>query len=159
MRSVFGWDLPPGVTSSDIDRAYGAEGTCVVCGNAGDACICPECPVCGEIGRIACYAVTKNEWVEHKPRMARPGEKTHWGRGRLLDSAGVMVQPYDADKQHHGLLLTRAQVMARYETRIRDLQQQIDNERQAIEWIKSLPDEQLTPVAGAEVLNMRRVGE
>jgi hypothetical protein len=73
----------------------------------------------------------------------------------LLDSAGVMVQPYDADKQHHGLLLTRAQVIARYEARIRDLQQQIDNERQAIEWIKELPYETFVPLAGAEVLRMR----
>lgn len=33
MRSIFGWDLPPGCTQRDIDNAFGVEGPldCPVC--------------------------------------------------------------------------------------------------------------------------------
>lgn len=60
-RSIFGWSLPPGVTSRMIDEAYGTETPCDVCGGWPDpgpgatACICPECPVCGSFGDPKCY--------------------------------------------------------------------------------------------------------
>jgi hypothetical protein len=31
------------------------EEGCEVCNEAVDNCVCPECPVCGVIGRLACY--------------------------------------------------------------------------------------------------------
>ena len=54
-RSIFGWDLPPGVTSRMIDEAYGQEEPCQCCGNDPADCICEECPVCGEQGNPNCY--------------------------------------------------------------------------------------------------------
>jgi hypothetical protein len=51
-KSVFGWDLPPGVSMRDIDPP---EQPCEVCGQPSDSCICPECPVCGEQGNPKCY--------------------------------------------------------------------------------------------------------
>jgi len=54
-RSMFGWSLPPGVTSRMIDEAYGREEPCQICGLWPDDCICPECPVCGSFGDPACY--------------------------------------------------------------------------------------------------------
>jgi hypothetical protein len=54
MRSIFGWDLPPGCTHRMIE-AQCEEGPCDVCGKFPDDCICPECPQCQEIGYIRCY--------------------------------------------------------------------------------------------------------
>jgi len=28
---------------------------CAVCGRDPSTCLCPECPVCGEVGNPACY--------------------------------------------------------------------------------------------------------
>ena|SRR6267154_4781490 len=50
-----GWNLQPGCTTQDIDRAAGAYDRCEVCGEAVDDCICPECPKCGEYGNPKCY--------------------------------------------------------------------------------------------------------
>lgn len=57
---IFGWDLPPGVTSSMLP---GNEpvGPCDVCGfdpegwGEPSGCICPECPECGDVGSLECY--------------------------------------------------------------------------------------------------------
>lgn len=54
MRSVFGWDLPPGVTNRMIEEQC-AEGPCEVCGQVDD-CLCEECPECGVLGDPKCYA-------------------------------------------------------------------------------------------------------
>lgn len=54
-RSPFGWSLPPGVTHSMIDEAYGFEQPCEVCGGDESTCECPECPVCGVCGDPTCY--------------------------------------------------------------------------------------------------------
>ena len=54
-RNIFGWSLPPGVTSRMIDEACGAELPCETCGRGTDSCICPECPICGEAGNVYCY--------------------------------------------------------------------------------------------------------
>lgn len=56
MRNVFGWDLPPGCTQRHIDEAMGTENPCAVCGQWEDACICPECPMCGNVGDPECYS-------------------------------------------------------------------------------------------------------
>jgi hypothetical protein len=48
----FGWSYPPGCNSVPGDEP---EPPCEVCGQFVDYCICPECPVCGEIGNPACY--------------------------------------------------------------------------------------------------------
>lgn len=169
MSRLFGWDLPPGCTSGDIERAMGGDERCAVCGLDADACICPECPKCGEVGRIACYAITKDEFPELRPRMARPGERIRkrsvlqqlrFGGSATeeewVDAWGSVVQPYDEKKDNHRLTMTREQVVQRMKMRIEDLQNQIDNERQAIEWVEGIDNATLIPVAGAEVLRMRR---
>jgi hypothetical protein len=57
MRSVFGWSLPPGVTSRMIDEAAGVDQPCGVCAMDPADCCCPECPKCGEQGNPACYTI------------------------------------------------------------------------------------------------------
>ncbi len=47
--SIFGWSLPPGVTSSMTDPP---EQPCEICGKFPDDCECPECPRCGMFGCI-----------------------------------------------------------------------------------------------------------
>lgn len=49
--SLFGWGYPPGVSNIPGDEPF----VCEVCGQSDDNCICPECPVCGEIGWPECY--------------------------------------------------------------------------------------------------------
>ena len=53
---IFGWDYPPGCNSVPGDEP---DPPCEVCGGdidgGKDECICPECPVCEEIGTLACY--------------------------------------------------------------------------------------------------------
>ena len=56
-RSFFGWSLPPGCTHRMIEDQC-SEGPCEVCGNHIDACICPECGVCGSVGDPKCYGFT-----------------------------------------------------------------------------------------------------
>lgn len=51
MRSIFGWDLPPGCGKLPGEEEY----PCEVCGKMCDDCICPECPVCGNVGDPFCY--------------------------------------------------------------------------------------------------------
>lgn len=50
-----GWNLPPGCSSQDIERAFGEESPCDVCGQWEDACVCPECPECSAYGDPYCY--------------------------------------------------------------------------------------------------------
>lgn len=35
--------------------ALDMQGYCEICGEKWDKCICPECPICGEQGKPACY--------------------------------------------------------------------------------------------------------
>lgn len=51
-RNIFGWSLPPGVSTRDIDPP---EAPCSVCGEFEDSCICPECPICHSFGDPLCY--------------------------------------------------------------------------------------------------------
>lgn len=50
-----GFNLPPGCSVADIERAFGSEGPCDCCGRSVDDCICPECPVCRSNGDPHCY--------------------------------------------------------------------------------------------------------
>lgn len=54
MRSVFGWSLPPGVTTLPGEEPCPP---CQCCGGdpEGESCICPECPVCEVFGDPDCY--------------------------------------------------------------------------------------------------------
>jgi len=48
---IFGWSYPPGCSGPpDYD-----DMPCEVCGKLPDDCICPDCPVCGHPGVVACY--------------------------------------------------------------------------------------------------------
>ena len=42
MRNIFGWDLPPGCSTYDIDVAAGVYDECIHCGKLLDDCICEE---------------------------------------------------------------------------------------------------------------------
>ena len=53
--SKFGWDLPPGCSHADIERAAGVEAPCDICGYDAYDCVCPECPQCGSQGDVRCY--------------------------------------------------------------------------------------------------------
>ena len=61
---IFGWDLPPGCSMRDIDRAVGAGEICEVCGNKVEKCICPECPECSDVGNPDCYDVQSGHGLE-----------------------------------------------------------------------------------------------
>lgn len=50
-----GWNLPPGCSSRDIERAFGEESPCDVCGQWSENCVCPECPECHTSGDPYCY--------------------------------------------------------------------------------------------------------
>jgi hypothetical protein len=50
-----GWNLPPGCTTGDIDRAMGLDELCLMCWQYPDECECPECPVCHQYGDPDCY--------------------------------------------------------------------------------------------------------
>jgi hypothetical protein len=43
-----------------IEEQFGDEDPCECCGHDTTDCICPECPVCGEQGNPACYALGLN---------------------------------------------------------------------------------------------------
>lgn len=85
MRSIFGWDLPPGCSYSDPNAPWNqGDGPCDICGLSADECICPECPECGAQGDIFCYhyhglvisdgqkeskAKTEQEWAEQDKKL------------------------------------------------------------------------------------------
>lgn len=50
-----GFNLPPGCSAADIERAAGGAECCECCGHDPEDCICPECLVCGEQGNPKCY--------------------------------------------------------------------------------------------------------
>lgn len=54
---IFGWSYPAGCESvPDDEPCY-----CDVCGQLDDECVCPECPLCGEVGDRECYDDLNNE--------------------------------------------------------------------------------------------------
>lgn len=50
----FGWSLPPGVRARDLPGEQTEY--CTICFKECEECICPECPVCQEVGRLECYS-------------------------------------------------------------------------------------------------------
>jgi hypothetical protein len=50
-----GWNLPPGCTTADIDRAMGLDEPCRMCWQFPDDCSCEECPICKEYGNPDCF--------------------------------------------------------------------------------------------------------
>lgn len=66
-RNVFGWDLPPGCTQRDIERAMGADGPdCALCGAVTGGhnthkCDCGDyvCNDCWHIKRKCCKECAK----------------------------------------------------------------------------------------------------
>lgn len=104
---MFGWSYPPGCSAVPGDEP---EGPCLVCG--GDvnctpkegakqgirACICPACPVCGEIGNPDCYKST----LEGGHGIAQTQEQLQgWIETEKLlaekDAADAMVPDDDGD--------------------------------------------------------------
>jgi uncharacterized paraquat-inducible protein A len=59
---VFGWDLPPGVSNSDLEQG---DWICEICHKHVDNCECPECPVCGDHGNPNCY---ENHGLKHEEK-------------------------------------------------------------------------------------------
>ena len=54
-EGIFGWSLPPGVTSSMLPGNSSYDEQCTQCGNHLDNCVCPECSECGDVGNPDCY--------------------------------------------------------------------------------------------------------
>jgi hypothetical protein len=52
MRNIFGWSYPPGCSGTPWDDP---DPPCEVCGEDPYYCICPECPVCNDVGNRLCY--------------------------------------------------------------------------------------------------------
>lgn len=52
---IFGWSYPPGAANDPNAPWNQQDEPCEVCGEFPDNCICPECPVCTEIGNKDCY--------------------------------------------------------------------------------------------------------
>ena len=50
-----GFNLPPGCSTADIDRAMDVGLGCDVCHKIVEACECPECPKCSSFGDPQCY--------------------------------------------------------------------------------------------------------
>jgi hypothetical protein len=97
-RRIFGWDLPPGVTSRMIDEAYGEEQPCQCCGSDPADCICPECPVCGAQGNSLCY--TEHGQIFNKvQRMGQSRMNIGQLKARIIDEemylAWLEYQPDD----------------------------------------------------------------
>lgn len=49
-------------------EAWGApdDPQCEVCGGTPSKCVCPECPICGDIGNPACYEAHGLERTEEQ---------------------------------------------------------------------------------------------
>ena len=53
---LFGWSYPPGCDSVPGDW----DEWCQMCGREVGECVCPECPVCGEVGNPECYSARES---------------------------------------------------------------------------------------------------
>ena len=89
--SIFGWDLPPGCSGRDIDNAFGAEPVCDLCGVGVDACDCPDCLKCGEVGRAECL-------TDHD--MTLTPEQIAIGWAQVVKQAALecTYQPYEVEQ-------------------------------------------------------------
>jgi hypothetical protein len=107
-RSIFGWDLPPGCTQRHIDEAFGGPEICECCGNHAEACICPECFVCGDIGNPDCYSL-----------------------GHESDDVRLCGQ----------MEYSKEQLIGRSKLRISQLEDQLADERMALDFLQSQKEE------------------
>ena len=83
--SSFGWNLPPGCSYSDLPGNQ-PDFPCEVCGKMPDACICPECPECGQFGNPECY--TKHGLVMTQEQIDSLGAaKAEWAAQAEADNA------------------------------------------------------------------------
>lgn len=88
--SIFGWSLPPGCHELPGD----AIEFCEVCGKDEFSCVCPECPVCSEIGKQECYeqhglvlsGSQRAAWAEAEARWA--------AQARAEADMGVEEEPF-----------------------------------------------------------------
>lgn len=64
--------MPPGCGTLPGEED---EGPCEVCGHYIDACVCPECKVCGEHGNPACYIGTGRPGYRDDHGMMRTDEQ------------------------------------------------------------------------------------
>lgn len=105
---IFGSDLPPGCTNSDIERQCEC-GLCEVCGGSIESdCICPICPVCEEFGRMECYGadpeygchgmIMTNEQNEKRATMTEK-RKLEDERDRLIDIEYEKASAMDEHKE------------------------------------------------------------
>jgi hypothetical protein len=96
MSRLFGWDLPPGVTTRMINEAAGGDGPCEVCGYDVEACVCPECPTCQEQGRPECYSRLEGR-VWRRGHSLRRTKAQLIGAQRLKEAA-LKAQLQDAEQ-------------------------------------------------------------
>lgn len=109
MSRLFGWDLPPGCSQSDIDRAAGVEGPmdCPVCVD-GKELDGDECPKCGNVtcpthGCVVCQDLEKQRVYCAGPFCGdylRAGKPVLEHEGRKFCSERCVKdfkEPYDMD--------------------------------------------------------------
>jgi hypothetical protein len=118
-----GWNLPPGCTVADIERAAGTEQPCDVCGQMADGCICPECPVCHTHGDPQCY------------------EPYYRKRRQITDFTGRKYTQTVRCKGH-GMKRNRAQLIGAQERKAEELAGELLDVREYLFHLRALPDEQ-----------------
>src|SRR5215467_14169339 len=96
-HSPFGWSYPPGA-DLDPNAPYNQEDPpCDVCAQHVDNCICPECPVCGDVGNSDCYIDTM-PMIWDDGWFAVPGKKPTHNHG-MVRSLGQTVLRQLADDE------------------------------------------------------------
>jgi hypothetical protein len=69
-RHPFGWSYPPGAANDPSAPWNQVDGPCAVCHKPVDACVCHDCPVCGELGRPECYGVNPHTSLSRDQNIA-----------------------------------------------------------------------------------------
>ena len=88
--SIFGWSLPPGCTTLP-----GEDGAiCEVCGQDELSCICPECPVCSEIGKLECYEQHGLVLSEAQRESWKRAEESWAAQARAEADMGIEEEPF-----------------------------------------------------------------
>jgi hypothetical protein len=89
--SIFGWDLPPGCTTRDIDIAAGVYDVCEICYESIDDCMCDECPTCATVGDVVCCYTHGFVWS--------PQQQTAYKAGRVKLSEAEAQARADAEAE------------------------------------------------------------
>lgn len=98
IMSIFGWDYPPGCSSVPGDEEF----PCSVCGQWMDDCICPECPVCGEIGNPDCYGDPVHDPAAPVPIPCRLHHGLHRTREQYASMTAKQAQwAQEAQDEYH----------------------------------------------------------